>query len=279
MLTGYGVAHRVRSVKTRSPIGRSILVSAVVYLAVQCGLYTLTWLLMGASWRLSWVFYPVTALFHFLILGGLLWRKADLRRTSDGVALERVNLPCHLTLVRLSSTPTLVFLAAAGGSPAMGALLLGLAAVVFVTDFFDGRIARARGETTVMGSYLDSSSDYVVLLSVGVSFTLLGIVPVWYAVVLMVRLGVHALGMGLVSLVRRRVDPETTFLGKVGVAAAMVVCAFQVARWYAIPALGDPTVVGVAEISGAVVLAVSLGEKVVYLVRKLRSPALPPPPG
>jgi CDP-diacylglycerol--glycerol-3-phosphate 3-phosphatidyltransferase len=264
-------------VETASRLHRNIGLSVAAYLVTQGALYGAAAAGLGLAGAAVYGYYAASTAFHGLMLLFLLWRSGDLRTVPDGKALERINLPCHLTLIRLSSTPTVVFLAANTAAAGLAPVLVGFVAVVFATDFLDGRIARRRGQTTVMGGYLDSSSDYAILLALGIVFTVQGLVPGWYAAVLLARLGVHAAGMGLLTLLRGRLEPETTFLGKVAVFAAMATFAFQLSRGWNLPLVGQPTLVGAIEILTAVILAVSLVEKILYLGRRLTELRAPRP--
>jgi CDP-diacylglycerol--glycerol-3-phosphate 3-phosphatidyltransferase len=79
-----------------------------------------------------------------------------------------------------------------------GALLLApvpfhvtLAAVSFVvaaaTDFFDGRIARARGQTSELGAFLDPLADKLLVYLSFIYLATVGVYPAWVLLVLFAR--------------------------------------------------------------------------------------------
>jgi CDP-diacylglycerol--glycerol-3-phosphate 3-phosphatidyltransferase len=100
-----------------------------------------------------------------------------------------VNLPNVLTVARLLCVPVvLVLLFWDGGQSAM---TRDLAAVVFVaasiTDFIDGAIARRRGQVTPFGRILDPIADKALVGGTLIGLSVLGALPWWATVVIMVR--------------------------------------------------------------------------------------------
>jgi CDP-diacylglycerol--glycerol-3-phosphate 3-phosphatidyltransferase len=99
---------------------------------------------------------------------------------------------------RLTSLPNLLGLARIAATPVVIALLLypfpggGLAAfVVFAlaasTDFIDGRIARARGEVSPLGIFMDLTADKVLVAGVLVAMVEVGLLPTWLVALLLIR--------------------------------------------------------------------------------------------
>src|SRR5918994_1228032 len=99
---------------------------------------------------------------------------------------------------RLTSLPNLLGLARIGATPVVIALLLypfaggGLAAfIVFAlaasTDFVDGRIARARGEVSPLGVFMDLTADKVLVAGVLVAMVEVGLLPTWLVALLLIR--------------------------------------------------------------------------------------------
>jgi CDP-diacylglycerol--glycerol-3-phosphate 3-phosphatidyltransferase len=99
---------------------------------------------------------------------------------------------------RLTSLPNLLGLARIAATPVVIALLLypfaggGLAAfAVFAlaasTDFIDGRIARARGEVSPLGIFMDLTADKVLVAGVLVAMVEVGLLPTWLVALLLIR--------------------------------------------------------------------------------------------
>lgn len=192
---------------------------------------------------------------------------------------------------RLTTLPNLLGVARILATPAVVALLLlpfpgaGLiATVVFAaaaaTDYFDGRIARARNQVSPLGIFLDLTADKVLVAGVLVALVEVGLLPTWIVATLLVRelvvQGVRQLAASAsVVISARRLGKWKTFVGNVAigvlllafdartggpvgrVAAATTVEA--IGYWLAIVAVVLAVVSGVAYLRGA--LPILLGEE------------------
>ena len=101
-------------------------------------------------------------------------------------AARITTLPNLLGLARIALTPVvmaLILLPFPGGGL--------LAAVVFtvaaITDFLDGRIARARGEVTSLGVFMDLTADKVLVAGVMIAMVEVGLLPTWIAATILGR--------------------------------------------------------------------------------------------
>ena len=99
---------------------------------------------------------------------------------------------------RLTSLPNMLGLARIAATPVVMALLLYpfpggglLAFVVFAlaasTDFIDGRIARARGEVSPLGIFMDLTADKVLVAGVLVAMVEVALLPTWLVALLLIR--------------------------------------------------------------------------------------------
>lgn len=91
-----------------------------------------------------------------------------------------------ITLSRVLLTPVVMVLWI---SPHLGLRLVGL--VVFIvaglTDYVDGRVARAQKTTTKLGGYLDPLADKVLVLGAGMALVSVGLLLVWWLLVVLLR--------------------------------------------------------------------------------------------
>lgn len=79
----------------------------------------------------------------------------------------------------------MIFLFSAFSGAMIGALILFL--IASLTDYWDGRIARARGEITAFGKLMDPIADKVLTISAFIGFVQLDIVPAWMVVAIIMR--------------------------------------------------------------------------------------------
>lgn len=95
-------------------------------------------------------------------------------------------LPNLLGLARIVATPVVMALLLL---PFPGAGLIGF--VVFTaaaaTDWFDGRIARARGQVTPLGVFMDLTADKVLVAGVLIAMVQVDLLPAWIVAVLVIR--------------------------------------------------------------------------------------------
>ena len=123
-----------------------------------------------------------------------------------------LNLPNALTVMRIMLVPVLV-VALLGNTPAGDVL----AAVVFVlaslTDFIDGRLARARDSVTTFGKLMDPLADKLLIIAALISLVSLHRLAAWIAMVIITReLAVTVLRLGMTGA---GVVVEASMLGKV----------------------------------------------------------------
>jgi CDP-diacylglycerol--glycerol-3-phosphate 3-phosphatidyltransferase len=97
-----------------------------------------------------------------------------------------INLPNGLTLLRIFLVPFLlvVLLTKFEGRETVGLLIFLFATA---TDFFDGWLARRRGEITTLGTLLDPIADKLLISAAFVSLVELQLAPAWMVVVILGR--------------------------------------------------------------------------------------------
>lgn len=209
----------------------------------------------------------VTTLYHALLLTMLFVFKQDFVKVPSGERLQRVNLANAVTLFRLTSMPTVLFLVLAAKDYRMRLPLLGLVVLVFATDFIDGYISRKAGEVTRIGKMMDSASDYGLLIVLTIVFYYSSLVPPWFFLIVTTRLGLQVVLVFILIIVNKKIEPKTTFMGKAAVASIMVLYAVEVLIF--IFGLGRIEFVAVLEWATAAIVLVSMVDKVVAFVREL----------
>lgn len=105
---------------------------------------------------------------------------ADSRRASVAT------LPNLLGIGRIVATPVIMVLLLADGAGtdlAAGVLFV----VAALTDFADGWIARARGQVSPLGVFMDLAADKVLVAGVLIAMVEIGLVPTWIAATILIR--------------------------------------------------------------------------------------------
>ena len=123
-----------------------------------------------------------------------------------------LTIPNVISVVRLLCVPIFLWLLFGRDDEFAAALLL---AVLGATDWVDGYIARRFGQVSELGKILDPTADRILLLTAIVAIVVSGAVPLWVALLAIVRESLVALAaIGLGILGARRID--VTWVGKAG---------------------------------------------------------------
>ncbi len=139
---------------------------------------------------------------------------------------KRITVSTLFTLLRIVLTPIIVMARIHG----QWGVACGLFIAAAATDFFDGWLARVRGEQTVLGACLDPIADKILIVACFAVFALQDstalAVPMWFVMVMLIKEVVLCLGAVCVSLHTGTIEIEPTLLGKTTTAIQLVVIAW-----------------------------------------------------
>jgi phosphatidylglycerophosphate synthase len=283
-LTGPCRIPRFPVMPAKGNLEKSITLHGILFFLAQ-GVILIT---VALAYRMGWhrpaLFFAISAAYHAGLTALLLHRKADFHLDGAPAPLVRVNLSNTLTLGRLSAIPTILFLIMQASSYPILPVLLPLMILVFGTDTLDGMVARRRHEITYVGRYLDSSSDYLMIITVSIIFFYYLLIPLWFFILIMCRFVFFALGMVALALRQGKPDPLSTFLGKASIFALMVLYVMEIAGLFGVPWIGNGLVVRIVEYVVALIVAVSMVDKAIFLRREFlktahRQERIPPASG
>lgn len=116
---------------------------------------------------------------------------------------------------------------------------LAIALVMVATDFFDGRLARAMGQESALGQYLDPIADKVAALGGLYLLYLKRDYPGWILLYIFLR-EVYGSFFGMFLLLRRNTMAKPNYWGKAGVFFIAVsgiayLVAWEYRKWTDIP--------------------------------------------
>jgi len=256
--------------------GRIILVSVLVFFLLHClFLAGLTWL-YGLAWQRLLLFLAVGAVYHALFLGGLLLVRGEFNLEPSGELLRGLNLPLILSFMRFSAIPAILYLFLSLRSyPAIRSALVPFLAFILLTDLLDGILARRLRQTTRIGRILDSSGDYVLTIVMSIVYTANQWIPVWLLVLVLVRLAAQLTGIVALYILRGYTALRLSFLGKASIFAVFCLYGLELMEFLNVPVIGNHLVVTVLEFATGGILAASLVEKAVLLVRDFSRPEAP----
>ncbi|MCZ2805709.1 CDP-alcohol phosphatidyltransferase family protein [Modestobacter sp. VKM Ac-2983] len=119
-------------------------------------------------------------------------------------------LPNLLSVVRLLGVPLFLWLLLGPHADGWAIVVL---AVSGATDWLDGKLARALGQSSRLGALLDPAADRLYIVATLIAFVIRDVVPLWVVVVLLLREVVLA---GTLLVLRRAGWPplQVHYLGK-----------------------------------------------------------------
>ncbi|MBN1241982.1 MAG: CDP-alcohol phosphatidyltransferase family protein [Spirochaetales bacterium] len=250
---------------------RSIGITITSLLAFQCAVYAAFAFGYGISTAYSLPFGATTVAFHVMVLVMLLRFRDDFVIEETGEKLERVNLANVVTLVRLSSLPTVLFLVLAAKDYPIRGPLVALVAAVFATDFLDGWISRTRRQVTRIGKLADSTSDYSLIVVLSVVYQYYFLIPTWFFALIVSRLALQTVFAFALLAIHGSFFPKATFLGKATIAGTMGLYALETVRLFV------PTGYGFvwlwAERLVGLVVAASIVDKTIAFAKHAREAA------
>ena len=258
----------VRTKSLRTSITRTV----VCYFMIQCAIFS-AFAIPSGFFKAFWIEFLCTSLgFHLFLYLLLLFFQEDFKKEATQEKLASINLANRITLIRVSTLPTLLFLVIAAKNYRIRYPLLILVVFIFVTDFLDGYISRKGNEVTKAGRMMDSASDYSLLIVLSLVFRYYRLIPEWFLILVLARLGVQVLLMAILIIVKQKIEPRTTLMGKVAVASIMIVYSIEVLGLIAgeLPVLLKNAIEWIV----AAVIGASIGDKIISFASSLKEAQL-----
>jgi cardiolipin synthase len=128
----------------------------------------------------------------------------------DELSDRVLTLPNVLSVLRLLGVPLFLWLLLGPEADGWAVVVL---AVSGATDWADGKLARALGQSSRLGALLDPAADRLYIVATLVAFVIRDVIPLWVVLVLLVR----ELVLGLTLLLLRRAGwppLQVHYLGK-----------------------------------------------------------------
>lgn len=106
---------------------------------------------------------------------------------NEGRRPARIGSPANLLgIARILATPVVIALILIA-APGLGIAAFVLFCLAAFTDFLDGWVARARGEVSALGVFMDLTADKVLVAGVLVAMVDVGLLPTWMVATILVR--------------------------------------------------------------------------------------------
>jgi cardiolipin synthase len=136
-----------------------------------------------------------------------------------------LTLPNVLSFARILAIPLFCWLTARAETRLAG---IALFAVVAASDWLDGYLARRTGQVSELGKILDPVADRLAIAAALITFAIVGIVPFWAALLILLRDAAVLIG-GVGILWGRRLRVDVRAIGKLATFSLM--CAITWIAW------------------------------------------------
>jgi len=216
------------------------------------------------------LFVLFSGAYHGLIILASMVVGKEFRLEATGEILKRINLPLYLSFIRFSAVPTLVFLFLSIERINALVALVPFLGFIFLTDLFDGILARSFHQTTRIGRILDAVGDYLLISAISFVYVSIDFIPVWLFVIVLGRLVVQGVGIITLYFLRGYSYLKLSFLGKASIFAVFTVYGIELLEYLQVKGIGHPTVVWILEIVAAAIVGVSLLEKAFLLGKSFK---------
>lgn len=178
-----------------------------------------------------WDWYmPITIMLHITASTLLCLLTKAFRTIPQGEKLTRVNFINTISLFRISSTPTLVLFIITPHANQISIITIIWTAVIFLSDFFDGKLARQLKKMTQIGQYIDSWSDYLILIVISVLLYNHAFIPVWFFISAVMRIVVPIFGVLILYIINCNTYYHTSWFARASIFAIMTVFGFSLTR-------------------------------------------------
>jgi cardiolipin synthase (CMP-forming) len=148
-------------------------------------------------------------------------REAVAAGATEPDSLGRVwTIPNAISIARIAGVPVFLWLVLGPRSTVADWWAVGLLIAASLSDWLDGKIARALNQQSRLGQLLDPAADRLYIVSTIVALAIRGIIPWWLVIVLGAR--ELLLGVVLMILRRRGWGPlQVSFVGKAATLALL----------------------------------------------------------
>ena len=250
---------------------RTILITVFSFLLFQILYFGSISLIFKVKLSRLIQFLIIAGLYHSFLFLGLTVLKKEFYLEATGKPLMRINLPIFLSFTRLSSVPTVLFLLLSINKIPVLPITIPFVCFIFLTDLFDGLLARKMNQTTRIGRIIDSSGDYLNIIVITILFFIYRLIPVWLFVILCLRMFIQCLGIIILYFSLGYAVLKVSFLAKACVFATMTLYAFELMEYLQVRYLGNEVLVTSLEYLTGLIVMLSLCEKLLFLNRTFLS--------
>ncbi|MBQ7613045.1 MAG: CDP-alcohol phosphatidyltransferase family protein [Spirochaetaceae bacterium] len=192
-----------------------------VYCIFQSVLIVAFYLIFKLPRHSFYSFFLFNFLWHLVIYFYLASHTEAFYKIETTEDLEEINLANTISLFRASAVMPIGYLIWFSEKRTILICAIIYAVIIFLSDALDGFIARRLHETTHIGKMIDSMCDYALLIFISGLFYEMKILPLWFFLLLFIRLFIQAYGMVKFLALGFPMNPKSTIGGKITIASTM----------------------------------------------------------
>ena len=125
-----------------------------------------------------------------------------------------VTWPNVLSAARLAGVPVFLWLVVGPRTPEADIMAVGVLALAGLSDWLDGKLARALNQVSELGKKLDPAADRLYILVALIGLAVRGIIPWWLVAVLIGREFIVGLGIAILRWQTDYSELQVAFVGK-----------------------------------------------------------------
>ncbi|MGI9256933.1 MAG: CDP-alcohol phosphatidyltransferase family protein [Salinispira sp.] len=274
---------------------KSINLCVSALLIIHSSIFIILALIFMFPQRLTFSFITALILYHIMLIIGLS-RLSDLfvysqtggqnidsqntdRQDTGGhdhtiskKRLDHINIPIILTLMRITSLVTIIVLIFLIHTYPLLNVLIVYMITAFITDLLDGIVSRRTRQTTIIGAYLDSISDYAMLFTISIAYFRFHLLPDWFIILVIIRLAFQATIVIGISIRKGSMEiHRSSVVAKAAIFLVMLTYACALLRLFSNQGPIYLQFMSILEWICTIVLLVSLMEKCMLFLYDLRS--------
>ncbi len=206
-------------------------------------------------------------LWHMVLILFLLLYKDEFVNEKTGERLKKINFANIITIIRLSSVPLIAFLLKNHATEGIKFVLAVVLFLMFLTDFFDGLIARKYKQVTGIGKMLDPAADYSVLILLSLLYYEMNLLPHWFFYLIFTRLLLQAFGAATFVMLDYPMEARSTIGGKITIALTMMIYTVKLIQFFTEFSAGLIQTLTIAEYACGVIIFIFTFEKIKILYK------------
>ena len=249
---------------------RNISIEMGIIYLFSIAIYLFFWKYLEIDNRISLGIILTQTTLMSLVWGFFFIKASWLKDIHTGKDFFHINISNILSTIRFALVPMLIAVFgqvsdSREDSTQIKIMITIFAAIVCMTDLFDGMLARKLGQVTKLGMILDPVGDFLMITSFAILLFFKNIMSWWYFTLIMIRIPGLFCIMVIFLMTDFRFKIKTSFLGKATIFYLMCSLAVEAISLFFPDIPYYSLIILCAEIIGCVLIVASSAQKLIQL--------------